>query len=116
VKNPYKVLGVAVNATPDHIRTAYRQLVKELHPDKHSYSLYRIQKEERLKEVNAAYDLLKKGFSVSGVNTDWTAEDAAQRKSAGTATHRDREEDSEASAARFWDAFHKAEQKLKRRT
>jgi curved DNA-binding protein CbpA len=33
VKNPFKLLGVPVDASEDAIRGAFRQLVKTLHPD-----------------------------------------------------------------------------------
>ena len=32
-EDPYKVLGVARDASQDAIRKAYRKLAKELHPD-----------------------------------------------------------------------------------
>lgn len=32
--NPYKILGVSTDASPDEIRRAYRALVKKYHPDK----------------------------------------------------------------------------------
>jgi DnaJ-class molecular chaperone len=34
-KNYYRILGVNSDATPDELRSAYRQRVKELHPDRH---------------------------------------------------------------------------------
>lgn len=53
--NPYDVLGVKPDATPDQIRTAYRKLAKELHPDLNPGDRAA---EEKFKSVAAAYDLL----------------------------------------------------------
>lgn len=54
-EDPYKVLGVARDASPDAIRKAYRKLAKELHPDLHPGDKTA---EARFKEVSAAYHLL----------------------------------------------------------
>jgi molecular chaperone DnaJ len=51
-KDYYKVLGVPQSATDTEIRRAYRKLAKENHPDAHPG------KEERFKEISAAYDVL----------------------------------------------------------
>lgn len=56
MKNPYEVLGVAKNATDAEIKSAYRKLVLKYHPDKNSGDKT---SEEKFKEVNNAYDLLK---------------------------------------------------------
>lgn len=53
--DPYKLLGVARDASPDAIRKAYRKLAKELHPDLHPGDKAA---EERFKTVSAAYGLL----------------------------------------------------------
>jgi len=51
-KDYYKVLGVPQSATDTEIRRAYRKLAKENHPDANPG------KEERFKEISAAYDVL----------------------------------------------------------
>lgn len=53
--DPYKVLGVARNASQDEIRKAYRKLAKDLHPDLHPGDKVA---ENRFKAVSAAYHLL----------------------------------------------------------
>ncbi len=58
--NPYKVLGVSENATQDEIRHAYLELVKKYHPDKYVDNPLKDLANEKLKEVNQAYDLLQK--------------------------------------------------------
>jgi hypothetical protein len=56
----YEVLGVAFSATPDEIRKAWRKLAVEYHPDKLAGASAGVRKlaEEKLKEINAAYDVL----------------------------------------------------------
>ncbi len=54
-EDPYKVLGVARDATPDQIRRAYRRLAKQLHPDLNPGDKAA---EERFKAVSAANEIL----------------------------------------------------------
>jgi len=54
-QTPYEVLGVKPTATPDEIRTAYRKLAKQFHPD---LNPGRPAAEARFKAVSAAYDIL----------------------------------------------------------
>ena len=54
-KDPYVVLGVAKTATADEIKSAYRKLVKKLHPDLHPGDK---KAADRFKEVAAAYDIV----------------------------------------------------------
>jgi molecular chaperone DnaJ len=73
----YETLGVARNASPDDIKSAYRKLARQYHPDvtKEDRKLA----EERFKEVSEAYEVLadsekrkrydQMGFS--GVETDF---------------------------------------------
>ncbi len=60
MNNPYKVLGVNEGASQDEIRTAYLKLVKKYHPDKYSDSDLKELANEKLVEVNEAYELLSK--------------------------------------------------------
>jgi len=53
--DPYKILGVAKNASDTDIKKAYRKLAKKLHPDLNPSDKLA---EERFKEVSAAFDLL----------------------------------------------------------
>lgn len=49
--NPYEVLGVDKNASPDEIKKAYRKLSKEHHPDVGG-------DENKFKDIASAYDIL----------------------------------------------------------
>ena len=55
MQDPYEILGVARDATPDQIRKAYHRLAKKLHPDLNPGDKTA---ESRFKEVASAYDLL----------------------------------------------------------
>lgn len=54
--DPYKVLGIDRNASENDIKKAYHKLVMQYHPDKNPGNK---QAEEKFKEVNNAYDILK---------------------------------------------------------
>lgn len=55
-QNPYEVLGVARDASDADIKKAYHKLVLKYHPDKNPGDK---QAEEKFKEVNNAFDILK---------------------------------------------------------
>ncbi|HEY7643934.1 MAG TPA: DnaJ domain-containing protein, partial [Hyphomicrobiales bacterium] len=51
----YKILNVKRAATHDEIRTAYRKLAKEFHPDRNPGDKAA---EEKFKRISAAFDIL----------------------------------------------------------
>lgn len=59
----YKALGLTAEATPAEIKRAYRKLMSQNHPDKLAArglpESMRAVAEERSREINAAYDLIK---------------------------------------------------------
>ncbi|MFO7675423.1 MAG: molecular chaperone DnaJ [bacterium] len=52
----YEVLGVSNTAKPDEIKSAYRRLAKEYHPDRNPEN--RAEAEEKFKELSEAYEVL----------------------------------------------------------
>ncbi len=58
LNNPYEVLGVSQNATDDEIKAAYRKLAKKYHPDNYTDSPLADVAEEKMKQVNEAYDTI----------------------------------------------------------
>ena len=58
----YEVLGVACGASAQELKAAYRDLAKVWHPDRFAHDPRLQQKaQEKLKEINEAYELLTGG-------------------------------------------------------
>ena len=64
--DPYKVLGVSRGATDDEIKSAYRELAKKYHPDNYTDSALSDLAEEKMKEINEAYDIIRKERASGG--------------------------------------------------
>ena len=60
MNDPYEVLGVRKDASMDEIKTAYKELVKKYHPDKYQNNPLSDLAEEKLQEVNEAYETICK--------------------------------------------------------
>lgn len=60
MRNPYEILGIKEGASQEEIKKAYHKQVKKYHPDKHQDNpLYELA-EEKLREINEAYEYLTK--------------------------------------------------------
>lgn len=58
-KDYYKILGVSRDATNRQIKSAYRKLSKQHHPDKaHTHGLTKEAAEKKMAEINQAYEYL----------------------------------------------------------
>ncbi len=60
IYDPYKILGVAPDATADDIKKAYRTLSRKYHPDANINNPNKAEAEERFKEIQVAYDRVMK--------------------------------------------------------
>ncbi len=58
VQDPYKVLGVAPDASDEEVKKAYRDLIKKYHPDLHPGDA---EAAKKMNDINAAYDQIKSG-------------------------------------------------------
>lgn len=69
--DPYSVLGVSPNASDDEVKKAYRDLARKYHPDNYHDNPLADLAQDKMKEINEAYDTITKmraggGASYSG--------------------------------------------------
>lgn len=64
-RDAYEVLGIERNASSEEVKTAYRRLANQYHPDKVSHlgEEFRTLAEQKFKEIQRAYDELSSGRS-----------------------------------------------------
>lgn len=60
MNDPYSVLGVSQNASDDEIKRAYRDLARKYHPDNYHDNPLADLAQEKMKEINEAYDSIQK--------------------------------------------------------
>jgi curved DNA-binding protein CbpA len=93
MKDPYEVLGVSRSASDDEIKKAYRDLARKYHPDNYQDNPLADLAQEKMKEINEAYDAITKnggaykGSSASG-STGYSGGYSTQQSSySGAGTH-----------------------------
>ena len=68
MRDPYQVLGVPSTATDEEVKKAYRNLAKKYHPDNYHDDPLADLAQEKMKEINEAYELLN---ARSDHNAEW---------------------------------------------
>ena len=66
MRDPYSVLGVSQSASDDEVKKAYRELARKYHPDNYQNNPLADLAEEKMKEINEAYDAITRSRSGSG--------------------------------------------------
>lgn len=65
MQNPYEILGLNEGASQEEIKRAYRELAKKYHPDQYGNNPLRDLAEQKMREINEAYDYLTKNAAGS---------------------------------------------------
>ena len=60
MNDPYSVLGISPEATDDEVKQAYRALARKYHPDNYQNNPLADLAEEKMKEINEAYEAITK--------------------------------------------------------
>ncbi len=60
MNDPYAVLGVSSTASDDEIKKAYRDLARKYHPDNYANNPLADLAQEKMKQINEAYDQIQK--------------------------------------------------------
>ena len=75
MRDPYQVLGVPSTATDDEVKKAYRNLARKYHPDNYHDNPLADLAQERMKEINEAYEEIqsrrKRGSSGGGYGASY---------------------------------------------
>lgn len=90
MRDPYEVLGVKPGASDEEVKRAYRELARKYHPDNYQNNPLADLAEEKMKEINQAYDALTHkstgGYQSQGGYQAQNAYQGQQRQSYGSAS------------------------------
>ncbi|BAZ19545.1 heat shock protein DnaJ domain-containing protein [Kalymmatonema gypsitolerans NIES-4073] len=74
INDAYSILGLKPGASPTEVKRAYRKLVKIWHPDRFSHPQKKQEAEQKIKQINEAYNKLKSDLPSSAHQPSQTKE------------------------------------------
>ena len=86
MNDPYTTLGVSRNSTDEEIKRAYRELARKYHPDNYVNNPLADLAQEKMKEINEAYDTIERERAYGGSAFQyqtWSSNSHAQSTSSG---------------------------------
>ena len=81
--DPYKVLNIPNTATDEEVKKAYRDLARKYHPDNYHDNPLADLAQEKMKEINEAYEMITKQRSGGGTSSNYAGA-GYQRSSYGS--------------------------------
>lgn len=69
MNDPYQVLGVSPSASDEEIKKAYRDLARKYHPDNYQNNPLADLAQEKMKDINEAYDTITRSRASGGGQT-----------------------------------------------
>ena len=87
--DPYKVLGVTPQTSDDDVKRAYRELARKYHPDNYVNNPLADLAQEKMKEINEAYDAITKERANGGTQYKTYSQPGSTSSGSATGPYRD---------------------------
>lgn len=69
MSDPYQILNISPGATDDEVKHAYRELARKYHPDNYHDNPLADLAQEKMKEINEAYEQIQKQRRMGGTSS-----------------------------------------------
>ncbi len=83
-RDPYEVLGIQPTATDDEVKNAYRSMARKYHPDNYADNPLSELAEEKMQEINEAYDTIVRMRKGGSTNSAGSAHNGGYRAPSGS--------------------------------
>ncbi|MDR3311029.1 MAG: DnaJ domain-containing protein [Oscillospiraceae bacterium] len=83
MSDPYSVLGLSSGASDEEVKKAYRELARKYHPDNYHDNPLADLAQEKMKEINEAYDSITKGGAGTSGGSAYARQSQSQAQGSG---------------------------------